>query len=431
MANQVTLTFAGDSKSLERTFEKVGAGAKDMARDFDKAGADAKKFGSAMDRAADATDKSEGKFMGAADLLDGLGGAFGLPTEGATNMMRSFGDLSGGFSAIGPMIGKMGGALSGLAMGPVGLIIAGVAALTVGIIALYKNSETFRDIVQAAFNAVKAVLGPIIDGIGKAIGWVTGLFGENKDKVEELGGAYETMAEDLRASLEQQRASWQSWRDRTTALIDDIHNPLERAREKSTVTFADIAKNLADNVKFFDGWIANLNVLMGRGFGELAQKMFELGPTAEKAVGEMVGKSDAELTRMTNLFGQAGTASQRSFMSPFMTNESLRAIDGVGVQYGVTFKKGFDAGLTGPISIPMHRVGPAVPHMAAGGIVNRPTLAMIGEAGPEAVVPLSGGGGVGGVHINAGVIVTENQLADLVHKALLRKQNRGGSLGFS
>lgn len=31
-----------------------------------------------------------------------------------------------------------------------------------------------------------------------------------------------------------------------------------------------------------------------------------------------------------------------------------------------------------------------VPALAAGGIVNRPTLALIGEAGPEAVVPLSG-----------------------------------------
>jgi hypothetical protein len=36
--------------------------------------------------------------------------------------------------------------------------------------------------------------------------------------------------------------------------------------------------------------------------------------------------------------------------------------------------------------------------MASGGIVNSPTLAMIGEAGPEAVIPLNQlqGNGVGG-----------------------------------
>jgi hypothetical protein len=45
-------------------------------------------------------------------------------------------------------------------------------------------------------------------------------------------------------------------------------------------------------------------------------------------------------------------------------------------------------------------VGLAVPAMANGGIVTSPTLALIGEAGPEAVVPLNRAGGMGGVTIN-------------------------------
>ena len=41
---------------------------------------------------------------------------------------------------------------------------------------------------------------------------------------------------------------------------------------------------------------------------------------------------------------------------------------------------------------------PHIPQLAAGGIVNRPTLAMIGEAGAEAVIPLTGRNrGMGGV----------------------------------
>jgi len=46
---------------------------------------------------------------------------------------------------------------------------------------------------------------------------------------------------------------------------------------------------------------------------------------------------------------------------------------------------------------------PEIPMMANGGIVTGPTLAMIGEKGPEAVIPLSRGGGAGmggGVTIN-------------------------------
>jgi hypothetical protein len=47
-----------------------------------------------------------------------------------------------------------------------------------------------------------------------------------------------------------------------------------------------------------------------------------------------------------------------------------------------------------------------IPAMANGGIVTGPTLALIGEAGPEAVVPLDRMGGMGGnnvtIHVNGG-----------------------------
>jgi hypothetical protein len=41
-----------------------------------------------------------------------------------------------------------------------------------------------------------------------------------------------------------------------------------------------------------------------------------------------------------------------------------------------------------------------IPAMANGGIVTSPTLALIGEAGPEAVIPLDRAGGMGGNNIN-------------------------------
>lgn len=48
--------------------------------------------------------------------------------------------------------------------------------------------------------------------------------------------------------------------------------------------------------------------------------------------------------------------------------------------------------------------GSAIPMMAAGGIVTSPTLAMIGEAGPEAVIPLNRMGSMGG----GGVVINVN-----------------------
>ena len=65
-----------------------------------------------------------------------------------------------------------------------------------------------------------------------------------------------------------------------------------------------------------------------------------------------------------------------------------------------------------------------IPMLAKGGIVNKPTLAMIGEAGPEAVVPLSGRNGFGGgvtVNIYGGNFLSEDvatDIGDLIFKKL-------------
>lgn len=181
--NTVQITFAGDSKSLERTFSSVGSGAKGMASDMDKAGGQVKSFGSTVDSMNDSIGSSEGKFMGAADLLDGLGGAFGLPTEGVTNLARSFGDLAGGFeSVIGPAISKVAGMLgfqtaatgaqtaatgaatgaqtglnAALAANPIGLVVLAIAGLVGAFVLAWKHSETFRDIVRGALDTVKGV----------------------------------------------------------------------------------------------------------------------------------------------------------------------------------------------------------------------------------------------------------------------------------
>lgn len=53
---------------------------------------------------------------------------------------------------------------------------------------------------------------------------------------------------------------------------------------------------------------------------------------------------------------------------------------------------------------------PEIPRLAEGGIVTRPTLALIGEAGPEAVVPLSRMRTAGGPSIN--IYITGNHISD-------------------
>ena len=68
------------------------------------------------------------------------------------------------------------------------------------------------------------------------------------------------------------------------------------------------------------------------------------------------------------------------------------------------------------------------PRMATGGIVNSPTIAMIGEAGPEAVVPLNRMGSMGGATVNVvinGSVTTEGDLVNAIRNAILQGQNNG------
>ena len=76
-------------------------------------------------------------------------------------------------------------------------------------------------------------------------------------------------------------------------------------------------------------------------------------------------------------------------------------------------------------------ISSSIPKMADGGIVTGPTLAMIGEAGPEAVIPLSqmGNMGGGGVTINvAGGMSTSAERGQSVVNALRAYSRTAGPL---
>jgi hypothetical protein len=77
----------------------------------------------------------------------------------------------------------------------------------------------------------------------------------------------------------------------------------------------------------------------------------------------------------------------------------------------------------------------AVPALAMGGIAMGPTLALIGEVGPEAVVPLGrGGNGSTGstVILNiAGSVRTERELLAFIQEGLLIVNKGNTTLGFT
>jgi uncharacterized membrane protein YjjP (DUF1212 family) len=60
-----------------------------------------------------------------------------------------------------------------------------------------------------------------------------------------------------------------------------------------------------------------------------------------------------------------------------------------------------------------------LPKMAEGGIIRSPQLVLAGESGPEAIVPLGKGGGMGGITINiSGGLGTSTDIANAVYENL-------------
>lgn len=173
MGNEVKLVFAGDATKLEKTFDSVGSSSGRMVKEIDRQS-------EAHTRLGERIGSNEGKFKGTADLLDGMGGAFGLPTEGATKMFRAFGDLSGGFEivsgimpALTSMFPKLAGGLTLISAHPLiaALLIGG--AIIVGLILLEKKFGLVSGAVDAlggAFmaawnNGIKPALNFILGGI--------------------------------------------------------------------------------------------------------------------------------------------------------------------------------------------------------------------------------------------------------------------------
>lgn len=92
---------------------------------------------------------------------------------------------------------------------------------------------------------------------------------------------------------------------------------------------------------------------------------------------------------------------------------------------GFSFSKTIDLPGLDPFTIGFDLSDWSIPQLAKGGIVNKPTLAMIGEDGPEAVIPLTQrnnpqGAGMGGGTVN--VTVNASGITDRTDKRTLARE---------
>jgi len=72
--------------------------------------------------------------------------------------------------------------------------------------------------------------------------------------------------------------------------------------------------------------------------------------------------------------------------------------------------------------------------LAAGGVVTDPTMALIGESGPEAVIPLNRMGSMGGTYVTvnvAGSVSTERDLVAAITQGIYNNQAAGTPISYS
>ncbi len=169
MSKPLKIIVDGESEGAVKAFDKVGDSSRRLVKDVDD-------NTSSHARLGEKIGGNESKLMGTADLLDGLGGAFGLPTEGATKLIRGLGDMSGGFEVVSGMLPsltgmfpKLGKAMTFISAHPlmIGLLAGG--AIIGGLIMLEKKFGIVSDAVRGLGGAFGAIWGMAKGGMNATL----------------------------------------------------------------------------------------------------------------------------------------------------------------------------------------------------------------------------------------------------------------------
>lgn len=201
--NQVTLTFAGETKDVESAFNRVGESSKEMS---DKVA----ESGEGFNRAAEASDKFDEKVYGLHDALTGLQdtgtsvkdfmkGDFSNGLLFATSGLSDLG--SAGYHTVVPMFGKLATAIKGSTIAtkaagaatkvwtgiqavfnavmdanPIALIAIAIIALIVVIVLIATKTHWFQDLWRAAWKGIKAAAQAVWNWLKQVPGWLKSAF---------------------------------------------------------------------------------------------------------------------------------------------------------------------------------------------------------------------------------------------------------------
>ncbi|HGP9377464.1 TPA: hypothetical protein ACLXM6_000846 [Streptococcus pneumoniae] len=275
---------------------------------------------------------------------------------------------------------------------PITLVIAAIAALIAIGVLLYQNWDTVVEFAKTAWQG----LCDFISGICRAIGeFFSGLWTKLQEIFEPIGqwfGEKFQQAWDAIVNIFTPIGSWfgQRWADVTSALAN-IGAWFTDMFQKAWTGLTNIFSKLG--LWFGERWADVTSVLanVSSWFGNMFTSAYNAVKNAFSSIG---GFFSGVWSTVQSIFFNAGQKVGSAVGGAFRS-----AVNGVlgTIENVVNGFIGMINGVIGMINkIPGVSLGGigyvSLPRLARGGIVDSPTIAMIGEAGKEAVVPLENTG---------------------------------------
>lgn len=469
VSKALSAAFAGNATALGKLDPHVKAMIKNGASADEVIAAMAGRFkGDAAAAADTASGKMKGLGIAVDETKEAIGGALMPIVEAVLPVLQKFGkwaqEHSTVFVVLAGIVGGLALAIMGanlamtiLALNPVVLtvvaIVGAIALLTAGFILAYKKSETFRDIVDGVFEAVKGYVELVVNY----------LKGPLMAAWDIVSGAIDAISALIRGDF---GAAWEGLKTMIGGVVDWIKTTilalpillLGYARDIGTAIVNGIVSGVAtlgemtwNAIKGVAGYLLNKA-------GEWLETLASIGGTVVSYVVSGVTGLGADIWDKISGIGEylldkikgvaGGFKDIGTAIGDWIVNAAKGAVSGLAdiLKSAVLAPIRFIAskikenwpdlpGLPGPPGFldTLSRVGLG----ATGGIVTRPTLAVIGEAGPEAVIPLNqtpgssplGTMGMGGgitINVQAGLVSTPDQIGQQIIEAIQNAQRRSG-----
>lgn len=173
-----------------------------------------------------------------------------------------------------------------MAANPVTLVVLAIAALVAGVILAYKNSETFRDIVQGVFEVLKTLAGFIVTGVVGAFNAmravITGVFDWVRDHWQLL---LAILTGPIGLAIAFVVQNFGKIRDFIAGVIDWIRSHWQLILAILTGPVGLAVKFIVDHFNEIVSFFTSLPGRIVGAIGNLAQTMFNLGVDAMESLG--------------------------------------------------------------------------------------------------------------------------------------------------